>query len=414
MKMEDWNLCRIGDVCEVVKDIYIPHENESLSYIGLEHINPQALSINSIGKSENLSSAKFSFKKGQILFGKLRPYFRKVYRPDFNGVCSTDIWVINAKKGFDNGFLFYFFANKEIVNKANKSSEGTRMPRAKWEYLAGLEYGFPPLNEQKAIVKVLSDLDLKIKLLQKQNEALEKVGQLLFKRWFVDFEFPDDKGKPYKSNGGKLIKSELGEIPKGWKVGMLGDVLELLRDGTHNPPKRVSSGVPLLVGKNIVNNFIDHSNITFISEENYEKIHKNYRPEMNDLVFTKIGTLGKVGILRAEDIPLTIHCNSALLRPNSSSSPNFLFWLFKSGFFQFLFHSRKQQTVQEFINLKDISEIPIITGNENKIKLFDVLTKTLLEKLSKNEIQTRSLTKLRDTLLPKLMSGKVRVKYNEK
>lgn len=119
---EEWEVKELGEACQLVKKQYIPSKSDVRAYIGLEHIEQQNLKLIGIGSTEDIDSNKFEFKAGQILFGKLRPYFRKVYRPKFDGVCSTDIWVIDSKGQFDNGFLFYFLADQRIINEANKSS----------------------------------------------------------------------------------------------------------------------------------------------------------------------------------------------------------------------------------------------------------------------------------------------------
>ena len=85
---------------------------------------------------------------------------------------------------------------------------------------------YPNYKEQKAISKILSDLDEKIEINRNMNEILEELGQTLFNRWFIDFEFPNEKGKPYKSSGGEMIESELGEIPEGWEIKELSEISE--------------------------------------------------------------------------------------------------------------------------------------------------------------------------------------------
>ncbi|MFA5856688.1 MAG: restriction endonuclease subunit S [Candidatus Pacearchaeota archaeon] len=268
----------------------------------------------------------------------------------------------------------------------------------------------PNIDEQQAIAKILSSLDAKIELNQKMNKTLEVIGQALFKHWFIDFEFPNEKGKPYKSSGGEKVDSELGEIPLGWKLGRLGDITSLIRDGTHNPPKRILGGVPLITGINVKDNFVRHDNITYITEENYMGIHKKYQPEENDLLITKIGTLGKVAIIRKNDLPIAIHCNVAIIRNNSNVSPQYLFWLFKSDIFQNQFHLKKKQTVQEFINLEQLSELDCIIPNKKMISSFDLLITPVFKKISLNNLEIHGLIQIRDSLLPKLISGKIRVK----
>ncbi|MCG2720124.1 MAG: restriction endonuclease subunit S, partial [Nanoarchaeota archaeon] len=230
LEKSNWEIKQIGETCELIKEVYQPKKTESLPYIGLEHINQQILSINAIGNSGDVDSLKFKFKKGQVLFGKLRPYFRKVYLPNFDGICSTDIWVINARKGFYNPYLFYFFASKEIVDRITKSSEGTRMPRGKWNYLENLEYPFPPFNGQQAIANILLKLDEKIELNNQMNQTLETMGKVLFKEWFID-----GKKKEWKTSTiGEELKTVLGGTPSRLKTEYWGGDINWINSGKVN------------------------------------------------------------------------------------------------------------------------------------------------------------------------------------
>jgi len=127
----------------------------------------------------------------------LRVYFRKVIKPDFDGIRSTDIWVLRAKEGINQNFLFYFLANWDFVNLADDGEGGTRMPRADWNFLKNTVWNVPPFSEQKSIASILSSLDDKIDLLHRQNATLEKMAETLFRQWFVE-EDNDDSRKPQR------------------------------------------------------------------------------------------------------------------------------------------------------------------------------------------------------------------------
>jgi len=217
--MSEWKKYQVKDIIQIIKDGYQPNINDEIPYLGLEHINEQSLSINSIGSAQDITSNKFFFRDGDTLFGKLRPYFRKVYKPRFDGICSTDIWVLRAKKGFDKSFVFYLVANPSFVDRVSNANTGTRMPRGDWDFIKETILNIPPIEEQKKIADVLSCLDEKIENLRRQNETLEAIAQTLFKHWFIDFEFPNTDGKPYKSSGGEMVDSAIGDIPEGWKIG---------------------------------------------------------------------------------------------------------------------------------------------------------------------------------------------------
>ncbi len=219
---------KLKEFAELVNQPYQPSSDENINYIGLEHIEQQTLRLNGIGNSSDVISQKHKFRAGDILFGKLRPYFRKVVRPSFDGVCSTDIWVVRAKPGFDQSFLFYFLANKSFIDECNSSSSGTRMPRADWNHLSETLWELPTLPEQKRIAEILSALDDKIELNRQTNVTPRSHRPGDFQEWFVDFNYPGATGE--------LVDTPLGPIPKGWQVGCLKDIVELANE-TISPGK---------------------------------------------------------------------------------------------------------------------------------------------------------------------------------
>ena len=130
----------LSDIACEVRHLYQPNNAESLPYIGLEHIQPNLLHLSGIGNSSDTQSAKKKFRGGDLLFGTLRPYLRKVVWAKFDGVCSTDITVIRAKEPSDTGFLFYLIASPYFIDYATATSAGTNLPRAKWSVLSEIDW----------------------------------------------------------------------------------------------------------------------------------------------------------------------------------------------------------------------------------------------------------------------------------
>ncbi|RCV65962.1 type I restriction enzyme, S subunit [Methanophagales archaeon] len=149
----------------------------------------------------------------------------------FNQTC----YGLKAKENMDSLFLYYILKNS--INRIKSISYRTVFSTITVRTFDEIKLAYPSLNEQHHIAKILSDLDTKIELLQKQNKTLEAVGQAIFKHWFVDSEFPNEEGKPYKSAGGEMVDSELGEIPKGWEVKTIGDVATV-KGGTTPSTKK--------------------------------------------------------------------------------------------------------------------------------------------------------------------------------
>jgi len=211
-----------------------PNEYLDFRYLGLEHIEQQSLRLNGSGLGKDAESNKFLFKKGDILFGKLRPYFRKVIKAPYDGICSTDIWVLRAKNNNDSDFLFYLVASQDFINQATQTSEGTKMPRAKWEVLKNYEILVTNTKTQKEIGSILSTIDNKIINLIETNQTLESIAQAIFKSWFIDFGPVHAKQQGIECAGidkatadlfpNSFVKSELGLIPKGWTIKQLKDI----------------------------------------------------------------------------------------------------------------------------------------------------------------------------------------------
>lgn len=167
-----WVRTTFGEVARRRTETWSPGGPEE-AYIGLEHIIPYELRLLGTGVSGTVSSNKTKFHAGDILFGKLRPYFQKVVRPHFSGVCSTDIWALHPKDSsqIDPGFLHWVIANPAFSDFANSAETGTRMPRASWPWVSTYEVALPPITEQRRIAEVLGALDDRIE----SAARLEKV-----------------------------------------------------------------------------------------------------------------------------------------------------------------------------------------------------------------------------------------------
>ncbi|MBW6492363.1 MAG: restriction endonuclease subunit S [Lentimicrobium sp.] len=176
----DWDVIEFGEFAEVSKGKYNPIENGNMKCLELEHLEQGTGAINGWTNSVEQKSIKNKFKNGQVLFGKLRPYLQKYWLAEFDGVCSSEIWVLNSiSKKCTNEFLFRIVQTNKFIQVANVSS-GSKMPRADWEYVASFPFLLPPLPEQKAIAQVLSKADAGIHTTEKLIAQKE-----LRKKWLM-------------------------------------------------------------------------------------------------------------------------------------------------------------------------------------------------------------------------------------
>jgi len=395
----EWKEFELGQLLDVVTDIYKPNKKEVLPYLGLEHIEQGTLRLSGIGMSTDIISNKYRFEPNDILFGKLRPYFRKVYKPRFSGVCSTDIMVLRTKDCniADQSFLFYVIASKKFIDIATASSKGTKMPRADWNHLKKVMIKLPSLPEQRKIASILSAFDDKIELNNEINKILQEIAQAIFKHWFIDFEFPNENGAPYKSSGGEFVDSELGPIPKGWKVGTLKEICHI--NMGQSPPSSTynTEGVGIAFYQGVKDFGFRYPSCTIYCSEP-KKI-----AEMGDILLSVRAPVGEVNIAIEK---CCIGRGLCSLRMKEGSN-NYLYYL--------LLNQKKNWTKFESgsvftaINKASIENLPIICPPNYIYREFNELVQPVDEKILNNTKMNIFLSQLSDTLHPKLISGEIRV-----
>lgn len=302
-------------------------------------------------------------------------------------------------KDIDSNILHPVFIYKWITSqigrqKLEEISIGSTQAALTISALKSIDIQLPPLPEQKAIASVLSSLDDKIDLLHQQNQTLEALAETLFRQWFIE----------------RCPEPVEGEAKEDWPIYKFKDIVKHVKPGTNFQPKRVNNGIPFLNVKNLNNGFIDLQNNTFITQEEYERVHKNWKPEVGDVLISRIGTLGLVATILERDLPIAVHYNMINLKPKLIGT-EFLYFFLKSNHFQEEYFSRARQSVQEYLAIEDVEEIEVKLPLE--FESFTLKEQQFIEfynKIKNNFIQIQTLTQLRDTLLPKLMSGEVRVK----
>lgn len=378
--MSEWKEYLLEEITEPIKDTYNPTGNDSLEYIGLEHIEQETLRLSGVGVSTDVTSNKFKFLRNDVLFGKLRPYFRKVVKPNFSGICSTDIWVLRGKKTVNQNFLFYFISNWDFVNLSNGAEGGTRMPRADWNFLKQTKWAIPSLKEQTAIASILSSLDDKIDLLHRQNATLEKMAETLFRQWFV-----------------VEAKEEWEEKPLSFIATFLNGLA-----CQKFPAKNEIDKLPVLKIKELRNGISEDCD--WCTTE----VDSKYIVENGDVIFSWSASL-MVKIWNGETCILNQH----LFKVTSEEFPKWFYFLWcKFHLNQFIAISKAHATTMGHIKRGDLDEAMVLVPTDQELSEMTKYFDPVIEKLIENNKQLRTLGKLRDTLLPKLMSGEIRLNYD--
>ncbi len=401
-----WNKRSFAESADLIRDVVQPNNIGNIPYIGLEHISQGQLSLLGFGSSDEVVSIKSRFRKGDILFGKLRPYFRKVILAPFDGVCSTDIWVIRAKPGVNQKFLFYWMASSEFVDTATRASEGTKMPRAKWEFVERIERFLPEEGEQCAIAEVLGSLDDKIALNRRMNQTLEALAQAIFKSWFIDFDPVRAKMEDRAPAGMDAEMAALfpdsmdGDVPSGWRKESLDQIAHFL------------NGLALQKYPPIDDEFLPVIKIAQLRTENTDgadkasaSILKEYIIENGDILFSWSGSLDVV-----------IWCggkgalNQHLFKVTSEKYPKWFYYYWILHHLQgFQAIAAGKATTMGHIQRHHLSEAKVIVPDTRLLREMDKAIAPLLEKIILNKLESNTLANLRDTLLPKLLSGEVTV-----
>jgi type I restriction enzyme S subunit len=376
--MSNWTEDKVGNLAQLVKDSWKVGD-EKLPYVALEHIIEGGLRLKGIGDSDTIASNKFRFTPDCFLFGKLRPYFRKLYRPDFNGICSTDIWVLKPKGENNKDFLFYFFANQEFVDFSYSGSSGTRMPRADWNFVSQSIWKFPKPKEQKAIAEVLSSFDDKIDLLYRQNKTLEQMAKTLFRQWF------EEEAKEY------------------WEERPLSSIATFLNGLAcqKHPPKNEIDKLPVLKIKQLRNGFSDDCDWC-TTEVNPEYIIEN-----GDVIFSWSASL-MVKIWDGEKCILNQH----LFKVTSDEFPKWYYYLWsKHHLEEFISISASHATTMGHIKRGDLDNAIVLVPSDDEMTSFTEIQSPIIDKIISNNKQLIKLVSLRETLLPNLISGDVTVNY---
>ncbi|WP_345854107.1 restriction endonuclease subunit S [Shewanella algae] len=292
---ENWAIKEFGDIVSIKCSKFDPKsQNERRKCIELEHIEQQSGRIVGYTNTFESTSTKNVFSKGDVLFGKLRPYLRKFAQAPFDGVCSSEIWVFTPQKSIRNDFLYYLIQSDSFLDQANKSC-GTKMPRADWKVVSKYNFLLPPLVEQQKIAEVLSTVDKKIDLIDQKIAETEKLKIGLMQKLFSEGVGVQDENGNWQPHT-EFRTTSIGQVPKTWQDAQIGDYVSELVSGvsvnSYDKQKTENEIGVLKTSAVIGGNF-------------YPEFHKTVKPEdiarakttvkENTLVISRMNTPSLVG-----------------------------------------------------------------------------------------------------------------------
>ncbi len=308
------------------------------AYLGLEHIERggRIIGRGTVGEAE-LASTKFHFSERHVLFGKLRPNLGKVSRPDFDGVCSTDILPIRPGNNLDKDYLAHYLSQPSMVRFAASRTSGANLPRLSPAVLSQFPIPLPPLPEQRRIAAILDHADALRAKRRQVLAQLDSLTQSIFHDMFGDL----------KTN------------PHGYDLATVGDVSERVTDGEHKTPRRSASGFPLLSARNIRDGWIDFENTDFIDADEYAGLSRRIEPREGDLLISCSGTIGRVAQVRGRSRFAMVR-SAALVRPGQAVDPTFLERTLASPALRSIMVSQANSSAQANLFQNQIRRLPVV------------------------------------------------------
>lgn len=320
----------------------------------------------------------------------------------FNQSC----YGLRANNKVNSDFLYYLLKNS--INILKNNTHGSVFNTITKDTFNHIKVNLPSLEEQEKIANILSSLDDKIELNNDMNKTLEEMAQAIFKRWFVDFEFPNENGEPYKSSGGEMVESELGMIPKGWEVKCLCDIGEIISGGTPSTKNEEYYGgeISWITPKDLSGydrKFISKGERS-ITELGLQKSSAKLLPK-GTVLFSSRAPIGYVAIAGKE--VCTNQGFKSVVCDNDVMNNNYIYYFLKSN-------KENIENISSGSTFKEISGahmkgIKIIVPSMDILNKFNDLVKSFDSLLEKNYNEIDALEGIRDSLLPKLMSGKIKL-----
>ncbi|HFQ5010410.1 TPA: restriction endonuclease subunit S [Vibrio vulnificus] len=329
----------------------------------------------------------------------------------------------------DPHFLLYSFLSSDLQHQFNMhEGSGSVVSHIRVPDCSKFELNLPPLDVQKDIAGVLKKLDRKISVNQQTNQTLEQMAQAIFKSWFVDFDPVKAKMNGEQPEGmdaataslfpEKLVESELGLIPEGWEVGTLDSHTSMIIDHRGKTPKKLGSdwteeGYPAISAKNIKSKkIVRPDTIRFIDEATYKKWMKEPLIK-GDIIMTSEAPMGELYFFDgSEDFCLSQRLYG--LRANSDvCSPEFLFNWLQTTKAKADMEGRASGTTALGIKQAELRKVKILTPPRELLEKYSAVASHLVDMAAKNNAQNTVLEDLRDTLLPKLLSGEIELGATE-
>lgn len=401
---------KLSEIAILVEDKISSNSISLDDYVTTDSLLPNKEGKNIATNLPPVACSLTHYQKGDVLVANIRPYLKKVWLADKEGGCSSDVLVFRVRDGYKNSFLYAVLLQDRFFDYAMRGAKGSKMPRGDKEQIMRYELPVFSPQEQENIGNIVISITEKLRLNRAINHNLEEMVKQLYDYWFVQFDFPNAEGKPYKSSGGKMVYNDKlkREIPEGWEVRQLGNLCSF-RNGINYTKDEVGESYSIVNVRNISATSIildtEHFDIITIPSSKASK----YILTKKDIIIARSGCPGATRLLQIPNN--TLFCGFIICcTPFEGNLRGYLTFQLKilegssattSG--GSILQNVDQDTLKSL--LVAIPPIDLLMG-------FDKFLNDSIGLLCADSIKIKKLSMLRDSLLPLLMNGQVSLNYD--
>ena len=348
------------------------------------------------------------FRQGDILIGNIRPYLKKIWMADIDGGCNADVLVIRAKDGHSPSFIYALLLQDAFYEYAMKGAKGSKMPRGDKDQI--MRYEIPTLSStEESIGKFIVDIRDKIILLTQINRNLEAMARQIYDYWFVQFDFPNENGRPYKSSGGKMVWNEKlkRDIPEGWSHTTIERYANIQNGATPSTSDEANYGgdIVWITPKDLSD---QSQKFTFrgersITDKGYNSCSTTLLPKGTVLMSSR----APIGLLSIAAIDLCTNQGFKSLVPKHESEQKFLYYIVDQ-FLPFIKQMGSGTTFSE-VSKDELAKLKVPDVPSNIIEQWNSKVEPIFRRQKLILKETDTLSTQRDELLPLLMNGQVSV-----
>lgn len=421
----EWQFVRLGDhVDACLGKMLDAKKNKGIPqpYLGNSNVRWGTFDVSELAlmKFEPHEEERYSLEPGDIVVCEGgEPGRCAIWNGPSGMKIQKALHRIRPKQTFNNYYLFYWFSLAAKTGALEPYFTGTTIKHLTGKAIAALEVPCPPLQTQVAMVSALKSLDDRISLLHETNATLESIAQALFKSWFVDFDPVRAKMEGRAPEGmdeatsalfpDTLEESELGLVPKGWRAGSLADLAQFQNGFAFKTKDWQETGHPVVKIGNVKPGIIDLSGSSYVSEQIVLNLDR-FRLERGDLLIGMTGYVGESGLVPALESAAYLNQRVGRISTNNGLLDlGFVYCLVRNPMFKKFAEAKSHGSAQANVSGVDLMSYPTVLPATGVAERFNQLLYNIICKLLDNHEQAQTLAALRDTLLPRLISGLLRV-----